>query len=98
MESSGTSSKRKTQKTNEEKGKKKQKTPWERRLQQAMIDHMEGLGSRSRRAGSDKPITNKIMDLCKDIGDVETNIRGYELFIFHYSRRNHEQHSVSHDV
>lgn len=53
-----------------------------------MINPMGSPGARSCKSKVDLPIHDKLEDRYKDIGDVWTTVRGHELFLFHYLRKN----------
>lgn len=63
----------------------------ERRLCQDLIDQLLGSVLKSRRSIQLDPSANRFEDIYQDIGDVWTNIQGYELFLFHYSRRTRHE-------
>lgn len=59
-----------------------------RKLNQDMIDQMGSPGARSHRAKTNLPIREQLEDIYKGIGDIFTILRGHELFLFHYFRRD----------
>lgn len=59
-----------------------------RKLNQDMIDQMGSPGARSRIAKVNLPIREQLEDRYREIGDVLTTVRGHELFLFHYLRRD----------
>lgn len=63
-----------------------------------MIDQMQALGPKSRRSKQHLPGWDQLEDRCKDVEDVWTRVRGYELFLFHYLRRNREVPLCNHWV
>lgn len=55
-----------------------------------MIDQMQAPVPKSRRLKQHLPDRDQLEDRYKYFGDVWTRLRGYELFLFHYLRRNRE--------
>lgn len=63
----------------------------QRKLHQDLLDQLRGSRAKSRRTTQLRPDAEKLEDKQKDLGDIWTTIRRYELFIFHYnSRIGHE--------
>lgn len=60
----------------------------ERKLNRDLIDQLFGSKSRGRCSMQLRAEVDKLDDKCKHIGDIWTPIRGYELFRFHFQRRD----------
>lgn len=65
---------------------KKQKTEM-RPLNQDLIEQCPNSGPKSRRVAQLNPLVEKLEDKHKNLGDVWTPQRGYDLFIYHCKKK-----------
>lgn len=92
MDTSSSTRKKRAVKSPESK-EKKTKTkdaPPVRRLNQDMIQQMQAPDLKSKRSKQHLPGRDQLEDKYKEVRDVWTKVRWYELFLFHYLRRNKE--------
>lgn len=59
-------------------------------MNQDIIDILQSLGPKSRRSKQHFPRKDQLEDKFKGVGDVWTKVRGYELFLFHFLRKDKE--------
>lgn len=60
-------------------------------LKQDLIDQFPESGPKYKRVAQLKTNVEKLGDRFEDLGDIWTPIRGYELFLYHYKKRNREE-------
>lgn len=61
-----------------------------RKLNQDIIDKLQSPGPKSRRSKQHFHRKDQLEDRFKGVGDVWTKVRGYELFLFHFLRKDIE--------
>ena len=91
MESSTYVQKKEVEKVKKEKVDKKKKSDDEvlpQKLNEGLIEQMEFVGPKSKRSNFSSQ--DKVEEKYSQVGDVWTQTRGYELFLYHYVRRNHK--------
>jgi len=74
--------------------KSKRQKMGDKQLNQDLLDQCPGSGQKSRRNAQLNPHAKKLDDLYKQIGDIWTPVKGYDLFIYHY-RKMHKHKPVS---
>lgn len=58
-----------------------------RPLNQDLIEQCPNFGSRSKRTTQLNPVAKKLEDKQRNLGDVWTPQRGYDMFIYHYRKK-----------
>ena len=91
VESFGSIQKRKVEKVKKAKANKNKKVDDEdspQKLNEDLIEQMEFAGPKSKKGKF--ALLDKVEDMYNEVGDVQIWTRGYELFLYHYVRKNHK--------